>query len=390
MKILSIETSCDETAIAVLECEGEVSSPEFKILGNSLYSQVELHKEYGGVYPNLARREHAKNLVPLLIRTLKEAGLYYIENKNLKELNNVKTSRLKEILEKEPELHKLFFDFLLTLEIPDIDLIAVTEGPGLAPALWVGISFAEALSIIWNKPVLPVNHMEGHIWSVLLNSKNKIDFPAIALLVSGGHTELIYIKNYKDFEVIGRTRDDAVGEAFDKVGRLLNLPYPGGPQISRLAEIYREKGSPSKITLPEPMINTPDFDFSFSGLKTAVLYKLKEFPILTPEIQEEVAYAFEEAAINVLTSKTSRALNTFSSNTLIVGGGVIANSYLRKRLSDLTNSNENLKLHIPERNLATDNAIMIAMSAYLEFLFRNERIEDLLSGELKAKSNLSF
>ena len=197
MKILAIETSCDETAIALLNINGPLGKPEIKVLGNTLSSQVALHEKYGGVYPNLAKREHEKNLPILLEQTLKEANM------------------------SEAELRT-------------IDYIAVTAGPGLEPALWTGITFAEALSKKWCKPVIPVNHMEGHIYSILYNTgpNSKLELPALALLVSGGHTELVHIKDFGLYEIMGRTRDDAVGEAFDKVARMLGLTYPGGSKIS--------------------------------------------------------------------------------------------------------------------------------------------------------------
>ena len=279
MKILAIETSCDETAIALLDISGALGKPNIKILGNTLLSQVALHEQYGGVYPDLAKREHQKNLPILLKQTLKEAKM------------------------SEAELRT-------------IDYIAVTAGPGLEPALWVGINFAEELGKSWDKPVVPINHMEGHIYSVLYQDKfsisnfqfSKLELPALALLVSGGHTELVHIKDFGDYEILGRTRDDAVGEAFDKTARMLGLPYPGGPQISRLAENSRKRSKEDKIKLPRPMIHSKNLDFSFSGLKTAVLYRLKLENGLDDKFKEDMARAFEDAAIEVLVEKTRRAL----------------------------------------------------------------------------------
>src|SRR3989344_8160793 len=210
MKILAIETYCDETAVTLLDISGMLEKPDIKVLGNTLLSQVALHEKYGGVYPNLAKREHEKNLPPLLEKTLKEAGYDMSEAE---------------------------------LRTNDIDYIAVTEGPGLEPALWVGINFATELGKKWNKPVVPVNHMEGHIFSVLYKMLNTecLTLPALALLVSGGHTELVVVKDFGNYKIIGQTLDDAVGEAFDKVARMLGLPYPGGPEISKLAELSRGK-----------------------------------------------------------------------------------------------------------------------------------------------------
>ena len=388
VKILAIETSCDETAIALVEGSGNIHSPSFKVLGSSLLSQIDLHKEFGGVYPNLARREHAKNLIPLLLKTLQDSGLY--KEKNIHEsLNPTIKSRLEEIFIKEPELYLAFMDTIPQIEVPDIDLIAVTEGPGLAPALWVGVNFADGLRAIWNKPALPVNHMEGHIWSTLLNDGD-ISFPSIALLVSGGHTELVYVKDFGDFKVIGKTRDDAIGEAYDKVARLLGLPYPGGPALSHLAQIHRNSGKERRILFTEPMVNSNDFDFSYSGLKTSVLYKLKEFSEITPEIKEEIARAFEEAAIGSIITKTRKAIDTFEARSLIVGGGVIANTYLRSRLAELVSQYDNLVLKLPERHLSTDNAVMIGMSAWLGAK-KNPSILNLdFLPQLKANGNLSF
>ncbi|MDQ3089811.1 MAG: tRNA (adenosine(37)-N6)-threonylcarbamoyltransferase complex transferase subunit TsaD, partial [bacterium] len=324
MKILAIETSCDETAVAVVDGKGELFSTDFKVLGNSLFSQVDLHREYGGVYPNLARREHSKNLIPLLVNSIKEAGLYNLK-KSPSPLNKELEDKIINILSKEPDLLKLFLEIIPTMEKPDIDLLAFTEGPGLAPALWVGVSFVDALRETWNIPALPINHMEGHIWSVIFNTKNPPIFPLIALLVSGGHTEIVYAKDFGDYKILGKTRDDAVGEAYDKVARLLGLPYPGGPEISKLANKYRESGGLSRFSFPQPMLKSDDYDFSYSGLKTAVLYKLKEYEFVTEAIKEEIAANFEEAALSVIIYKTRKALDNFEAKTLIVGGGVVAN-----------------------------------------------------------------
>jgi len=385
MKILSIETSCDETAVAVVECSGGFKDPGFKILGNSLLSQIELHKKYGGVFPNLARREHSKNLVPLLENTLRQSNLY-LEAKLPSEINDKKIKEIEKVLERESELFENLKILLPKIKTPEIDAIAVTQGPGLEPALWVGLNFAKALSVLWNKPLIPTNHMEGHIYSVLINRENtnhkpqntnktqnpkdktqKIIFPAIALLISGGHTELVLIKNWLNYKIIGQTRDDAVGEAFDKVARMIGLPYPGGPEISKLAEKTRNKKYENKWNLPRPMINTDDFDFSFSGLKTSVLYKIKKLPELTDEIKKEIAREFEDAVVDVLISKTKKALEKYNAKTLIVGGGVIANKQIRQEFTKLAEK-QNIKLMLPENSLSTDNAIMIGIAGYFNFL----------------------
>ncbi len=329
MKILSIETSCDETAITLLECSGDLTHPKFKILGNSLISQVEIHEQYGGVFPMLAKREHEKNLPILLEKVLKKAG----EN----------------------------------FEHPNIDYIVVTQGPGLEPALWVGILFAEELGKKWKTPVVPVNHMEGHIYSPLFNQSKPLEFPALALLVSGGHTELVLIESFGKYKIVGRTRDDAVGEAFDKVARILGLSYPGGPKISVLAENHREKGLISSFEFPRPMIHSKDLDFSFSGLKTSVLYRMKDV-VLTPEIVEETARAFEDSAVDVLIEKTKTALEQYCPKTLIVAGGVSLNTHLRREIRSLNKQFSDLTIWIPEPSLTTDNAVMIGIAGYIKIL----------------------
>ena len=258
MRILGIETSCDETAVCLIEADGafEADLPRrseskagfrYKVLGNGLLSQAALHAQYGGVFPNLAKREHAKNLVPLLYKALEEAGILL---PNTMPAAGAALVPLKQMLEREPELFALIVPFLLKFQKPDIDAIAVTAGPGLEPALWVGINFAKALSAVWDIPLVAVNHMEGHIVLSLMDTRGtdihsnilqnirmsgrlaKFEFPLLALLISGGHTELVLSKQFGVYKLIGETRDDAAGEAFDKVARLMDLGYPGGPLIS--------------------------------------------------------------------------------------------------------------------------------------------------------------
>lgn len=349
MKILSIETSCDETAVAILDIDGPLENPDIKILGNTLLSQIALHEQYGGVYPTLAKREHIKNLPILLEQTVKEAHL--------------------------------------ETRFPSIDLIAVTSGPGLEPALWVGITFAEELGRKWQKPVIPINHMEGHIWSVLFE-EGKLELPAIALLVSGGHTELVYIKDFGEYEILGQTRDDAVGEAFDKVARMLGLPYPGGPQISKLAERSRvSTRQVDTLRLPRPMIHSGDLDFSYSGLKTAVLYKLKESLDID---KEDMARAFEDAAIEVLVEKTRKAITERPEiKTLIVGGGVSANIHLKRELEKMVSQFPEVTLRLPSRLLSTDNALMIGLAAYIKVKKNPEILNPPAGGQtpIKAEGN---
>src|SRR3989338_8222098 len=275
VRILGIETSCDETAVCLIEGTGVFGADfTFKILGNSLASQAALHAQYGGVFPNLAKREHAKNLVPMLEVTLREAGNLHPHKGESFVLQRTLLCR---ILEREPELHERLPVFLGKYGKPDVDAIAVTHGPGLEPALWVGINFAKALSLIWDVPIVAVDHMEGHILSAMIEERGKefsifnFQFPVLALLISGGHTELVLSKSWMQYERIGETRDDAAGEAFDKVARLIDLSYPGGPEISRLAKEAREKNIVPDFKFTRPMRHDKGFDFSFSGLKTAVL-----------------------------------------------------------------------------------------------------------------------
>ena len=334
MKILSIETSCDETAVSVVEASGDLDSPIFSVLGNALFSQTEIHKEYGGVFPMLAKREHAKNLPHLLRKVLTDTGLFK-ENKNVYEENIWK--EIEEILLKEEGLYKNFRNIFENIQKPNIDVISVTYGPGLEPALWVGISFALALGKLWGIVVLGANHMEGHIASILIGNQDKrvVEFPALALLISGGHTEIVEIENWGKYFVIGETRDDAVGEAFDKVARMLELPYPGGPEISKIAEQARAENLPHTAKLPRPMIHSNDLSFSFSGLKTAVLYYIRDNFInnnktLVTTDKADIAREFEDAVVDVLEIKTERALEKTGAKTLIIAGGVIANKKFRK------------------------------------------------------------
>jgi len=419
MKILAIETSCDETAISLVECKGDIATPQFQTLSEVVLSQLALHAHWGGVVPTIAKREHEKALVPVLKETLEKAGF-------LTKGNPLPDSKgypwLSEILEREKEMIEPLQDFLVTNHIPEIDAVAVTQGPGLEPALWVGINFAKALARAWQKPLIPVNHMEGHLVSPILNldldaehpseplgcSASKLPFPAIALLVSGGHTELILVKSWGNYLKIGETRDDAAGEAFDKVARLLGLGYPGGPAISQLAERYTVgsnklkplagsrfnlEGSTS-ISLPRPMLNSGDFDFSFSGLKTAVRYMVerlqKDDPLILElqEIRAAIAHEFQEAVVEVLVTKTERAVDEYGAKSVIVGGGVSANKRLRGMFEDrLRTLMVEAGLHVlfPTPFLSTDNATMIAAAAYINILV-NKQIPD----KIVAIGNLSL
>jgi N6-L-threonylcarbamoyladenine synthase len=371
MKILAIETSCDDTGIAILSAQGGPASGGevvFDVLSNIVSSQIEVHKKYGGVYPAMAKREHQKNLIPTLIKALKQSRLI-----NLKALKNVrchnlekKSKIIQKNLEREPELYKKTIPFLQkygkpNTEGPDggrIDLISVTNGPGLEPCLWVGVNFAKCLSYFWDIPIVPVNHIESHILVNCLNNKN-IDFPAIALVVSGGHTQIILMKKIGSYKILGETRDDAAGECFDKCAKILGLGYPGGPIISKLAE-----GIETKRFLPRPMINTKDYDFSFSGLKTAVLYADRKIKNKTKKYKKEMAAEIQQAVIDVLIKKTIKAVKDFNAKSLILGGGVSANSELRRQFKQALNNSTAVELFVPEANLSTDNALMTAITGY--------------------------
>lgn len=326
IKILSIETSCDETSCAILQ----VKNKNLNLLSHTIYSQIKDHIKHGGVVPEFAARLHVPKIIPVIEHTLSKAN----------------------ILPK------------------DISAIAVTTGPGLITSLLVGINTACVLSYVWQKPLISVNHMEGHIVSSLLsNGLDAIQSPAICLTVSGGHTELVLVKNFGDYTIIGKTRDDAVGECFDKVAKMLGLTYPGGPKISILAT-----QSKNKIEFTPPMLNSDDLDFSFSGLKTAVLYKIKELGGLTQLSEQQkadIANGFENSAIQVLIHKTQKAITKFKAKTLLIGGGVCANTKLRTNIQNLLNTNTNLKILIPELEFCGDNAGMIALAGYFKFI-KNE------------------
>lgn len=278
MKIIAIETSCDDTGIAVIEAHNK-EGPDFKLLSNIISSQIKIHKKWGGVYPSLAKREHQKNLVPAFLSALKKSELLK-KNKFPRKISKEEIKIIKEVLSHEPALNKKLVSFLRKYQKPEADFIAATAGPGLEPCLWVGVNFAKAISFFWNIPIIPVNHIESHILVNFGISKFRnvgICFPAICLVASGGHTQIILAEKIGKYQLIGETRDDAAGECFDKAAKILGLEYPGGPVISKLASQVNPKNLGFNIKLPRPMLNQKNFDFSFSGLKTAVLYDfLKE------------------------------------------------------------------------------------------------------------------
>lgn len=386
MRILGIETSCDETGVCLIEASGTGPQDfQFNLLGNALYSQVAIHAPYGGVFPNLAKREHALNLVPLTLEALEEAGaLQAYEGEG-----SPTTSDITNILSREPDLLEQLQAFLSTYQKPAIDAIAVTHGPGLEPALWVGVNFARALSIIWDVPLIAVNHMEGHIILSMTHGNELAPFepPILSLLISGGHTELVLSREWLSYELVGRTRDDAAGEAFDKVARLLDLPYPGGPEISKLAAHARSTGVVPTFSLPRPMIHEDTLDFSFSGLKTAVRRMVEERGTLSDREKLEFAREFEDATTEVLVHKTMKAAEIYGARTIVVGGGVSANTYIRERLAATIESQGlGAALCIPPAALATDNALMIALAGY----FHAIRDEYVSPHTLRANGNLSL
>lgn len=365
MKILAIETSCDDTGIAILEAKNH----KFNVLANIVASQIEVHKQYGGVFPAMAKREHQRNLVPVLMQALEQSKLLKISKSKFKISNQIPISKLKilnKILEREPELLKHLVPFLETHQKPDVDLIAVTNGPGLEPCLWVGVNFARALSYIWGIKIIPVNHIESHILVNFLEVESEklkvIKFPALALVVSGGHTQLILVKKVGNYKILGETRDDAAGECFDKCAKIIGLGYPGGPEISRLAQNIIPKN-----IFPRPMINTKDYDFSFSGLKTAVLYYWQKNPSAD---KKELSAEVQQAIIDVLLKKTLQAAKDFKVKTIILGGGVSANAELKKQFQEAVNrhceggARRNLNLIFPKIDHSTDNGLMTAITAY--------------------------
>ncbi len=365
MRILSIETSCDETAVSLIQVTGEFPHATYDILGNALWSQIDIHREYGGVFPMLAKREHVATIVPMLEKALAEAELdttTITVDVHLEE-------EIRTLLSREPELAHKLLTFIKEQGSPHIDLIAVTSGPGLEPALWVGVNFARALALLWNTPIVPVNHMEGHVLSSVFDIErddmlSDIAFPTISLLISGGHTELILMKDWGQYEKIGQTRDDAVGEAYDKVARLVGLPYPGGPEIAKRAERARKEHMPKFADFPTPMLNSGDLDFSFSGLKTAVRYAV-EGKTLSEDDVCAIARDFEDAVTTVLLKKSLSATKKYGAETLVVGGGVSANQHL-KRMFEATflEKAPHMTVYFPQPKLSTDNSIMIALAGH--------------------------
>jgi tRNA N6-adenosine threonylcarbamoyltransferase len=312
VRVLGIETSCDETGVAVYDSEAGLKS-------HALHSQIALHRAYGGVVPELASRDHVRHLVPLIERVVAEAGI----------------------------------------ALADLDAIAYTEGPGLAGALLVGASVANALAYALNKPAIGIHHLEGHLLSPLL-ADPRPEFPFVALLVSGGHSQLFDVIAVGQYRLLGDTLDDAAGEAFDKTAKLLGLPYPGGPALAKLAE----QGRPGAVSLPRPMLDSGDLDMSFSGLKTAVMTlarKLGGEGSLVEQVRADIAREFQSAVVDVLIAKALAALDVTGLRTLVVAGGVGANRELRTRLV-FEIEKRGARVYFPDIAFCTDNGAMIALA----------------------------
>lgn len=316
-RILGFESSCDETGVALVEVSGDAPP---RLLAQALHSQIAMHQAYGGVVPELASRDHVRRVLPLTREVLGQAGL----------------------------------------SLQDIDLIAYTQGPGLAGALLVGAGVAVSLSAALGVPALPIHHLEGHLLSPFL-SADPPEFPFVALLVSGGHTQLMRVEAVGDYEILGETIDDAAGEAFDKSAKLLGLPYPGGPHLARLAAF----GNPEAYELPRPLLHSGKPDFSFAGLKTAVLTQVKKVGDSPCEqTRADLAASTQAAIVEVLVKKSLLALKTTGLKRLVVAGGVGANAMLREQLNAAC-ARRGVRVHYPELQLCTDNGAMIAMAAAL-------------------------
>ena len=349
MRILGIETSCDETGAAVIE--GESKNKKVTLVSNVLASSLSFHSKTGGIIPETAAREQIKYIIPVIEQVLSES----------------KSSK-KKIVNRKSSI----------INLASIDAIAVTVGPGLIGSLLVGVETAKTLSYIYKIPIIPVNHLFGHIYANFIgkihNSAADVQFPAIALIVSGGHTDLVLIENHQKIKWLGGTRDDAAGEAFDKIGRLLNLSYPGGPSIEKAAKA----GNPKTFRFPRPLIDSSDFDFSFSGLKTAVLREVAKLDKIDSKTVADISLAVQEAIVDVLIYKTLKAAQKYKVKSILLGGGVAANQKLRNELklkienspastSEAGRAKLKIPFFVPEKWLCTDNAAMIASAAFYNY-----------------------
>lgn len=319
MKILSIESSCDETAAAVVE-NGR------NVLSSVIASQVEEHKLYGGVVPEIASRRHAEAIVPVVSKALEDANV----------------------------------------TMDDIEAIAVTHAPGLIGALLVGVNFAKGLSLATEKPLVPTHHLRSHIASNYISNK-ELKPPFMCLVVSGGHTHIVIVEDYTKMRIIGKTRDDAAGEAFDKAARTMNIPYPGGIEMDRIAET----GDPNAFKFPRPVVRDAPYDFSFSGLKTCVINLIHNMEQRGEEVpRADLCASFRSAVVEILVENFIKAAKDYDINTLAVAGGVSANSHLRRRLKEECDKNR-FRLFLPEKSLCTDNAAMVGSQGYYEYLDGN-------------------
>ncbi len=325
MLILGIETSCDETSAAIIQ--GEANSTKVKLLSNVIASSLLMHSKTGGIIPENAAREQVKFIIPVIKESLEKANL----------------------------------------KIKDIDKIAVTNGPGLIGSLLIGVETAKTLSYTYNKPLIPTNHLLGHIYANFIELDAKIyplqpdiEFPALSLIVSGGHTDLVLINKHKNIKWLGGTRDDAAGEALDKIGRLLNLPYPGGPHIEKAAL----KGDANKFTFPRPLVGSNDFDFSFSGLKAAVFREVAKHE-MTEQMINDISAGTQKAIVSILVRKTIKAAIKYNAKSILLGGGVAANNKLKETFEmEIENWKLKTPLFVPEKWLCTDNGAMIATAAF--------------------------
>lgn len=332
MIILGIESTCDETGVAVVE-NGT------KVLSSALATSVFEQARYGGVVPEIAAREQLKVIIPALKSVLK------------------------------------------SVPAEKLDSVAVSYGPGLIGSLLVGVETAKLLATVWNKPLIPINHLSAHIYSNWIDCENSPKFPLIGLVISGGHTDLVYMKKHGDFKLIGSTLDDAAGEAFDKVARFLGLPYPGGPQIERFAKMF--KGNNSNFAFPRAMLDSKDYNFSFSGIKTSVVqYVVKNNVKLGRSAISEISYQFQQAVVESIFFKVKKALGEYGTNSVVVGGGVSANTILRERLLALETSTP-VKVYFPKKEFSVDNGAMIASAAF----FTGMRHDPLT---IQAESGLRF
>ncbi|MDA3802508.1 MAG: tRNA (adenosine(37)-N6)-threonylcarbamoyltransferase complex transferase subunit TsaD [Patescibacteria group bacterium] len=346
--ILGIESSCDETAASIVKTNKD--NNKLEVLSNIISSQIEIHKKHGGVVPEVAAREHVLNILPTIETAIKKSGI-----------------------KKE-----------------DISAISVTSGPGLITSLISGVETAKSLSIAWDMPLISVNHIEAHIYANFINDLTNINYPAVILTVSGGHTTLLKMNKSKKILILGETRDDAAGEAYDKGAKMLGLGYPGGPIISKYANEYEKNIENKKkhlsINLPRPMINSNNCDFSFSGLKTALLYEIKKDKNWKNNIPA-YAYSYQKAIIDTLVSKTIYASKISKAKTVMLSGGVSANKELRKELKNkLEERFSNIEFICPELPYTTDNAAMVAAAGC--FKYKNKQF--INNKKLKADPNLQL